>query len=144
MLIQHLVHYRLVKIIDLFKFSNIYIATPRLAKLAHKPSKQKKFLEFLKANVKLEDNSLQPALDQFPATKLTALLGCLTQSEKKATSVRDFVLEYYESSSTEEAAPKCESLLGEANFVKKLVQYAVLKKFIKRVHDHVLCIAKQQ
>ena len=47
MLIQHLVHYRLVKIIDLFKFSNIYIATPRLAKLAHKPSKQKKYLEFL-------------------------------------------------------------------------------------------------
>ena len=55
MLIQHLVHYRLVKLIDLFKFSNIYIATPRLAKLAHSPSKQNKYKEFLKANVTLSD-----------------------------------------------------------------------------------------
>ena len=39
MIVQHLVHYRLVKIIDLFKFTNIYIATSRLAKLAHTPSK---------------------------------------------------------------------------------------------------------
>ena len=58
MLIQHLVHYRLVKLIDLFKFSNIYIATPRLAKLAHSPSKQNKYKEFLKANVALSDASL--------------------------------------------------------------------------------------
>lgn len=39
MVIQHLVHYKLVKIIDLFKFTNIYMATSRLARLAHKPSK---------------------------------------------------------------------------------------------------------
>ena len=81
MLVQHLVHYRLVKIIDLFRFSNIYIATPRLAKLAHRPSKQMKYLEYLKTNVTLQDESLQPALNQFPMTKLSAFLGCLTRSE---------------------------------------------------------------
>ena len=40
MLIQHLVHYKLVKIIDLFKFSNTYLARPRLAKLTYSPKKQ--------------------------------------------------------------------------------------------------------
>ena len=47
MLIQHLVHYKLVKIIDLFKFSNTYLARPRLAKLTYSPIKQQAFIEYL-------------------------------------------------------------------------------------------------
>ena len=39
MLLQHLVHYKIVKIIDLFKFSNTYLARPRLAKLTYTPKK---------------------------------------------------------------------------------------------------------
>ena len=143
MIIQHLVHYRLVKIIDLFKFTNMYSATQRLAKLAHKPSKQSKFKEFLKAQVILKDESLLPALNDFPLSKLTAFLGCMTNSQKEATTVKDFILEYYQPPTNDEE-PKCESLLGEPDFVKKLVQYAVLKKLIKRVHAHVLCVKKPQ
>ena len=92
----------------------------------------------------MSDQSLQPALDGFPASKLSAFLGRLTDSQKEATTVKDFVLEYYEPPAGGDEPIKCESLLVEPDFIKKLVQFAVLKKLIKRVHAHVLCVAKQQ
>ena len=73
-----MVHFKLVKIIDLFKFSNTYLARPRLAKLAYSPKKQQDFIDYLKQNVRLENEALRPALDNFPITKLSAYLGCLT------------------------------------------------------------------
>lgn len=92
----------------------------------------------------LKNESLAPALSDFPLSKLAAFLGCLTNSEKEATTVKDFVLEYYQPPSDSSEKPRCESLLGEPDFVKKLVQYAVLKKLIKRVHAHVLCVKRPE
>ena len=92
----------------------------------------------------LNDESLVQTLNDFPLPKLTAYLGALTNSEKEATTVKDFVLEFYSPPNKKDEKPKCESLLGEPDFVKKLVQYAVLKKLIKRVHAHVLCVKKPQ
>ena len=81
-------------------------------------------------------------MDNFPITKISAFLGCLTYCEMESKTVKDFVLEYYEDPK-QNIKPKCESLLGEIDFVKKLVQYAVLKKYIRRVHAHVLSIPKR-
>ena len=90
----------------------------------------------------MKDESLVPILNDFPLPKLTAYLGCLTNSAKEATTVKDFVLEYYSPPKEKNEKPKYETLLGEPDFVKKLVQYAVLKKLIKRVHAHVLCVKR--
>ena len=93
----------------------------------------------------MKDESLIPILNDFPLPKLTAYLGALTYSAKEATTVKDFVLEYYSPIPTDKnEKPKCESLLGEPDFVKKLVQYAVLKKLIKRIHAHVLCVKRPE
>ena len=60
----------------------------------------------------------------------------------ESRTVKDFILEYYQEPK-EGHPPVVENLLGEFDFVKKLVQYAVLKKYIQRVHAHVLTIPRR-
>jgi len=47
MVIQHLVYFRLVKLVDLFMFQNIYTATPKLTKTILSQKKQAKYLKYL-------------------------------------------------------------------------------------------------
>lgn len=56
MVIQHLVYFRLVRLIDLFQFANVYQARAKLAKLVYSTKRQKKFKEYLKINVRFDED----------------------------------------------------------------------------------------
>ncbi len=51
MVLQHLFYYGLIKIIDLFRFSNSYKATHRLCKLANNPVRQQKCKAYMLAHL---------------------------------------------------------------------------------------------
>ena len=75
-------------------------------------------------------------LEGLPLVKLPSFLVALTHCENQAHSVEQFVLAYHEEVNQAAAGgveKQHEALLGEIDFVKHLVKYAVLKKYIRRV-----------
>lgn len=148
MVIQHLVYFKLLQLTDLFQFSNVYSARQRLAELVYTPSRQRKFLTYLKRHVVFEDENadvMANILDNLPLVKLPSFLVALTHCENQAHSVEQFVLAYYAAdldndsvqqdtaAASHDVSKQHEALLGEVNFVKHLVKYAVLKKYIRKV-----------
>ena len=88
MVVQHLVYFRLVHLIDLFKFSNVYCARSKLAELVYTPSRQRKYLKYLQANVNFEEPGVMtPILQNLPPIKLSSFLSCLTDCERQACTV---------------------------------------------------------
>ena len=51
MTVQHFIYYKIVKIIDIFQFSNVYRSTKKLAKFALSTKKQEKCLLFLRIEI---------------------------------------------------------------------------------------------
>ena len=82
MVIQHLVYFKLVQLTDLFKFSNVYCARSKLAELVYTPSRQQKYLKYLKKNVVFEEAHMDQILENMPAIKLPSFLSCLTNCER--------------------------------------------------------------
>lgn len=59
MVLQHLFYYGLIKIIDLFRFSNSYKATHKLCKLANNPVRQQKCKDFMLTHL---DGAVSPQI----------------------------------------------------------------------------------
>ena len=83
MVVQHLVYFGIVKLTDLFLFSNVYCARSKLAKLVQSRSRQKKFIDHLLRTVKFDKpDTMRPILENLPPIKLPSFITALTACDR--------------------------------------------------------------
>jgi hypothetical protein len=140
-----LYYYRLITVIDLFKFSNSYKATHRLCKLSSDPVKQQQCKAYL---LKHQDGASDPSeysaqLQKLPPAKLFSFFTGLTSqvtsegavAQPTDNSVKAFVLKHY---SVDFKDGIGEYLLSDPGcvtvFMKRLVEYGVIKRYIEPIN----------
>ena len=69
MCIQHLVHYKIVSLIDIFQFNNVYAATPQITSLAQDRVMQEKCIDYVIRRCKAQyQSSMKLIIDKLQSS----------------------------------------------------------------------------
>ena len=124
-----------VKLIDIFQYSNMYAATPRISELAENEDLRRRCLQYV------TKQGFVPGLDQPPQPPPFRQVFWLYSLFRSGTPIRK-VLEMFESESQLQSTASLGGGCDQSNVdFRRLVTFGVVHGLIRRVHQYPISLA---
>ncbi|KAL3853694.1 hypothetical protein ACJMK2_017216 [Sinanodonta woodiana] len=106
--LQNLLHYKVITIISIFQYSNVYTCTPNICRLANDPDLQEECIQFVATQGRVQPSFRDIFMFYSGLTPGTTVKALCNRSNPRALKIDE----------------------------KKLIQFGLMKKLIRRLHKY--------